>query len=229
MPLILAFTDTDGTEYTESYWRIANYGANDRVKTGSFQMHGWRDIDAYVDGKDTIRASPKEFLITDPAVYDEYFGVALLVSDFPFLEVLESYAFAGDFFSSASQYSYLEVLSADIGSFDSSRIYVRFSDIVEFDIGGNYLDGVTVSVNSVPVTVSAAAQDSPGSVIRYDLASPLDANDVITWAYEESAGFLVSAGGVRVSDIPNESVTNQIGGFLHFNSADNSIHLATAA
>ena len=226
MPLILSFTDTDGILYTDSYWRIVPYSANNRVKTGSFQMHGWASVEAYVDDRDNIRASPKEFLITDPAVYDEYFGAASIVSSDPFLELLEGFAQASDFFSSATQYSYIEVLSADIGSFDSSRVYVRFSDTVIFSLGGNYLSGVTIKVNSAPVTISAAAQDTPPNVIRYDLAVPVDANDGITWGYD-GAGFLESVGHSGVSVIPNEIVTNQIGSFFDFSNADNSIHLST--
>lgn len=228
MPLILAFTAEDGTVYTASYWRIVPVSFNSKVKTGSFQLHGWTDIDCYNAGMPNIGASPKEFNITNPTDYDRVFGETALVSQYPFLEWLESYASEAGFFLTADQYSHVAIVSADIGSFDSSRIYIRFNDTVtHLGGGGNFTDGVTIKVNGVGVAISAAAQDSPPSIIRYDLATPIDANDVVTWEYDALSGDLTSAGFTALTSFPAFSVTNEIGSFLNFSLADNSIHLAT--
>jgi hypothetical protein len=131
------------------------------------------------------------------------------------------------FFHFASQLSSVRPNSLEIGSETTSRVAVVFTSDVAFAVSGNFLSGVTIKVNGVAATISTATQTGLPTTLQYNLSAPIDQNDVVTWEYDATMGFLVDGAGLPLQAFAAIAVTNNAGRYLWFNRLDNSAHIIT--
>lgn len=119
--------------------------------------------------------------------------------------------------------------SGEEGDVDNFSVAVLFSEAV---VSGttDYLTGVTIKVNAVPVTVNSAARQANTALVYYvvDSAEEADADDVITWEYSDTLGDIADTAGNQLGDVSATGVTNNVGEHLRFDHEANSMQLLTA-
>ncbi|HEX8183292.1 MAG TPA: hypothetical protein VF747_01035 [Blastocatellia bacterium] len=230
MPFLLDYTDENGTNYPASYWVIRYYTANDPAQSGQVHFFGYADVEAFDRGNDEI--GRQSYTITDVSIYDLYFGKAHVPTTEAFLTLLERIGLnvptpGASFFNSGSQLSSVRPLSLEIGAENPSRVVVVFTAEVDFQPTGNFLSGITIKVNGVAATISTATQTGLPTTLQYNLSAPVEIDDVVTWEYDASAGFLEDAAGLTLQTFTPLDVTNNLGRHLWFNTKDNSAHVLT--
>lgn len=117
----------------------------------------------------------------------------------------------------------LLVQTASIGGVDTATVVVQFNRAV--DTTGLLTDGVTINVNSLPVSVSSATRQSDKSIVHY-VISAVDANDVVEFVYSSGSTVDYIDNAILLED-EAVSVFNAVGTYLLFSVADNSSHLIT--
>lgn len=120
--------------------------------------------------------------------------------------------------------------SAYIGTVStySDVVAVRFTRPVNSP-GADYSLGVTIEVNASPSTITSAVRQSDQSIVYYTLDAEVDANDVVTWAYDSGTGDLEDTlNSTTVPTVTAQTATNYIGSHWWFNFDENSGHILTA-
>jgi len=223
MPFVMEYTDENDTTYPESYWIIRYYSANDPARTGTIHFFGFSSIEKFDVIPESVGIGNRQYQVTDPAVFDAYFGKAGLVNAFAYLTILETMALAiDDFFATASQLSQLKPQGAELGSQGTSRLIITFPAAVEIQPTGNLESGMHIYINSIEATINAASRNGPHTEVYYDLDEEAGPADVVTWAYDAVNGFLEDAGGLALQSYLNKTVLNTVGEYWQFDEASNS-------
>lgn len=229
MPLVYNYTSSDGTERTDSYWRVRTVNINEEAKTASFVMVGWANLSAYREGKDEISDSPQEFSIVDPTEYSDRIGTNLRFGS------LDEYATIQPFFMQEgaslgeSPYSYIEIIDVKVGVDGPSIVDVKWSGVVSAYLA---LLGVTIKVNGVAGSINPDPTTySDGYFhIVYTLATPMTLGDEVTFEYDSVNGILTEEGnGYPIITHLPVTAENVLGTLWKFNCAENSAHWAALA
>jgi hypothetical protein len=120
----------------------------------------------------------------------------------------------------------VSVSGASIGDISSVVVEVSLSDAV-VSVSSDYALGVTITVNAAVVSIVSAILQGGSMRIRYELATPIDADDVIVFAYSDAVGDLQTSGGIPVASIGATSVTNDVGEHLYFDEPADAVHIAS--
>jgi hypothetical protein len=225
MPYELDYTDENDTNYPRSFWVIRHYSANDVVKTGQLHFFGYASVADFDAGNPEI--GTQDYTITDPAVYDAYFGQAHVPTVDAFLTILELIGAniptpGTSFFNGAIQLSSVRSDSLEIGLVNTSRVVVVFTADVDKQVLGDFDSGVTIKVNGVDATISSATQTGAPTTLQFNLSAPVDQNDVVTWEYDASMGFLIDAAGLPLQTFMAIEVSNLVGTTFDFSESENS-------
>jgi hypothetical protein len=114
------------------------------------------------------------------------------------------------------------------GDVSNDVIVVVFNEPIQA-AGDDFLTGVTLMVNGNPETLTAAALQPDGITVHYTVlfTDEPDANDTITWEYDEPTGVIEDLAGNDLASVAAQPVTNDIGRHLRFNDAPNSMQIVT--
>lgn len=97
--------------------------------------------------------------------------------------------------------------SAEIGTVNDTTVAVTFStDITASD----YAAGVTIKVNTVSKTISAAERQTDHKVVYYTIPA-VAFGETVTWSYDDATGGIHSeSDGTYMDDVTNGEVTNNV-------------------
>lgn len=79
----------------------------------------------------------------------------------------------------------LQVRSAVVGTVDDSTVVVTFAFPV---IAEDYSDGITIEVDAVGATITAAARQSNHRVVHFTLDTPVTGGQTLAVVYDASSG-----------------------------------------
>jgi hypothetical protein len=196
------------------------------IKVGQVIFFGFHDKAAFDAGGSQLSGSPQSFPCTDPAIFDQYFRRADSInSGLSFTAWIEAFAQNDSgslFFEFAMVLSPVDPLSLEIGLLDKAKVVVGFEDNI-FSPGGNYALGMTIRVNGVSQTISAAVRNL--SVLTFTIPA-VDSNDVVDWSYNGGVGDLQDDAGALIESFSLLAVTNSVGAYLRFNEPEGSGWLA---
>lgn len=104
---------------------------------------------------------------------------------------------------------------------------------VEAQFTGNiaatdYKAGVTIKVNSVSQTINSGTRQADQSLVYFVIAAAVDANDAITWEYDDDLGDYEDSEGNPLADITATPATNYVGSHLYYDTADDSAWVGAA-
>jgi hypothetical protein len=220
MPFEMDYT-INSTNHPKSYWLIKFLSLNDPNKTGNIIFFGYHDVASFDAGEGHI--AEHRYDITDPAFYDFSFGFGRYPQESAFFFILEDRALDLDlFFDTADVLSFVKVETVEVGSAGSSTVIVSFPVQVN---GANFTDGVTIKINGVAATIVSAAR-SPVTTLTYTISEVVEPDDTVTWEYVRSDGVLEDESSVPLQSFTPVMAGNTVGEYLHFDDANNSIHLA---
>ncbi|HEX8088366.1 MAG TPA: hypothetical protein VF762_05905, partial [Blastocatellia bacterium] len=86
----------------------------------------------------------------------------------------------------------------------------------------NFYSGVTIKVNGVAATISSATQTGLPTTVEYNLSAPVDQNDVVTWEYDSTTGFLIDGSNLSLQTFTPLEVMNLVGTTFDFSEKENS-------
>lgn len=116
--------------------------------------------------------------------------------------------------------TYLDVpalASAEIGAVAATKVVVTFSTEVS---ASNYATGVTIKVNTVSKTISAAQRQTDHKVVHYTIPEVIY-GDAVTWEYSSATGLMLSENDSSPLDsISAQEVTNNVADTPEFGSAE---------
>jgi hypothetical protein len=81
---------------------------------------------------------------------------------------------------------------------------------------------VTIKVNGVAATISSATQTGLPTTVEYNLSAPVDQNDVVTWEYDSTTGFLIDGSNLSLQTFTPLEVMNLVGTTFDFSEKENS-------
>lgn len=111
----------------------------------------------------------------------------------------------------------------EIGDVLNTTVAIRFSENI-YSPTTDYKSGVTIKVNSVSRTINTATRQTDHHYVHYVIDIACDANDAITWEYDDDFGDMESEdSGNPLGDVTAETVDNWIGSHLYYNQADDCI------
>jgi hypothetical protein len=97
--------------------------------------------------------------------------------------------------------------SAEVGAVAATKVVVTFSTEV---IAADYAAGVTIKVNTVSKTISAATRQTDQKVVHYTIPA-VSAGQTVTWEYAEDNGNITSAvDGSPLDSVTAQAVTNNV-------------------
>lgn len=231
MPFRIDYTDELSVNYPTSYW-VIRYLALNEDGYGSILYQGWEsEEDKEALGDDGI-IGEHLFTVNDPERFELSFalahaaqirGVDTPVSYFSALENAMNTNIWDVFFNTdAVTLSYVTPVTIEAGSQGPQRVIVEFpSQVFPFHTG--YEVGVTIKINGVAATISAASANVAEDTIYYDLVETIDADDVVTWEY--AGDELRVTWEAILPHFTPIAVTNTVGTYLRFDEAENSGHI----
>jgi hypothetical protein len=116
----------------------------------------------------------------------------------------------------------LTLAAAAIGDVGTTTIEAQFSDNVT---ATDYTAGVTIKVNAVSKTINSGTRQADHSLVHFVLAAAVDANDLITWEYDDDLGDYADDEANPMGDVAATPATNYVGAHLYYNTADDSAWL----
>lgn len=224
MPFILDYTDPiSNVTYVGSYWAMEpiNINLNLLQKSITLTFKGYASVDDFEAGFGEIAF--KVFTFSDPDLFNTYIVQGAYVTSTPYFVLLETMVNAeSDFFTTATQVSFIRPSSIEIGSQGSDTVVVTFPATVLTDL--NHL-GVVIKVNGSTATLLAKtpADDTPSLTFTYTLDTPVDANDVVTWENDSTHLLEGNGSGLILQTFPAQSVENTVGEYLAFNDVNDVI------
>jgi hypothetical protein len=112
--------------------------------------------------------------------------------------------------------------SGEIGDVLNTTVEVLFNESISSPTS-DYKTGVTIKANAVSQTISTATRQANHKLVHYVLDTALDADDTITWEYDDDLGDMEAEDDATpLGDVSAQAVTNWIGTHLYFNQADDS-------
>jgi hypothetical protein len=175
-----------GANYPASWWKLAQVNINYEGRVSTIIWHGWASKDCIDEGMLPIHV--EILTMNDPANFEQYMvpAVQQIANQALDYNVRQVTSTLWNFFSGATEYSSV----APVASFQTvnTRVVVQFTQEVLF-MSGALKDGVTVKVNGVSRTVTAASAALVAYwEVYFDLASPVLPGDVVTWEYDAAVG-----------------------------------------
>lgn len=120
----------------------------------------------------------------------------------------------------------IEYRSSEVGDVSPEDIMVRFTGDVNSPTS-DYLSGITIKINSVQEPFETADRQTNNRYVLYGNSTDFaDANDVVTWEYDDDFGDLEDDNGVPVVDIPAQTVENRVGMHTYFDNDEELIWMA---
>lgn len=111
-----------------------------------------------------------------------------------------------------ADFAYLDIpafSAAEIGTVADTKVAVTFTTEVA---ASDYATGVTIKVDTVSQTISAAARQTDHKVVHYTIDA-VTAGQAVTWEYNGSTGVIVSENdGSQLGTVAAEEVTNNVAG-----------------
>lgn len=93
----------------------------------------------------------------------------------------------------------------------------------------DYKTGATIKVNSVSQTINTATRQADHKVVYYVIDTAVDANDVITWEYDDDLGDIESElDGTNMLDVSATGATNYVGSHLYYSTEDDLVWIGVA-
>ncbi len=111
--------------------------------------------------------------------------------------------------------------SGEIGDVDVFTVAVTFNEPMG---GADFLSGVTIKVDSVAQTISAAVQQS-AQLVYYTIPRAAQGS-TITWEYLAASGSIQDTSGNLLGDVTAQTEVNNIARHLWWNDLADSGHLA---
>jgi hypothetical protein len=106
--------------------------------------------------------------------------------------------------------SYLDtpaLSSAEVGTVAATKVAVTFTTEVT---ASDYAAGVTIEVDTVSKTISAAERQPDHKVVHYTIPA-VAFGEVVTWSYDDATGGITSAAdGSPLDDVTDAEVTNNV-------------------
>jgi hypothetical protein len=97
--------------------------------------------------------------------------------------------------------------SAEVGAVAATKVAVTFSTEVT---AADYAAGVTIKVNTVSKTISAATRQTDQKVVHYTIPAVTN-GQTVTWEYAEDNGNITSAvDGSPLDSVTAQAVTNTV-------------------
>ena len=117
--------------------------------------------------------------------------------------------------------------SSEIGDVSPEAVMVRLSKAVTSP-GADYLAGVTIKLNAVTEAFETGVRQTDHAYILYtNDADFADANDVVTWEYDDDAGDIeAEVGGAALADVAAQTVENRVGMHLYFDNDEELVWMA---
>lgn len=225
MPFVTPFTDESSVSHPNSYWALRFVSINLPNQTASLIYHGWDDAAAY-SNLDAI-VGERFYTISDPTVFEQYFGQGKIVATLSFYAVMDTYISVNDVLFDpdvATQYSYIPLdvtTPLDIGSLGPSRLIVVWRALI--NTTSSWTVGITIKINGTPVTITGTSHPL-STVVYYDFTEVAGPGDVVTFAYDGS-GDLIDELSMPLAPIIELTATNSVGGHLIFSDLSNSGHI----
>lgn len=113
----------------------------------------------------------------------------------------------------------LTLSAAAIGDVGTTTVEAAFTENVT---ATDYTAGVTIKVNAVSKTINSGTRQGDQSLVRFVLAAAVDANDTITWEYDDDLGDYADDEANPMADVTATNATNYVGSHLYFDTADDS-------
>ncbi len=104
-----------------------------------------------------------------------------------------------------------QIVSAEIGDTANDILVVVFDSEIKIPFGSELL-GVNVFYNGLGQTVAAATRQPDRVTMYYSIAVAVEPEDVVTFTYEASDGFIQNAEGVHLEDASEFPVVNNNAG-----------------
>lgn len=228
MPIQIDYTAPSRVNYPNSFWAIAMENKNHLGGTESLVVNGYATVGDFNAGGDFI--AQQTFLFNGPdydrLIRDQY---EVLDTHFSYYELIEQALLDPTFTTfftggSYTQFSIVRPTALEVGDELETRINVTFTGVLT---GADPL-GHTIKVNGVAATITAAAQNPfDTKQIQYDLSAAIEAADEVTWEYDSSVGLLTDVSLLPVRSFGAQAAVNNVGEHLWFDSAENSIWLAS--
>lgn len=116
-------------------------------------------------------------------------------------------------------------VSSEIGDEDAQTVDVLFNEVI-FSPALGYDAGVTIEVDTVGQTISAAVRQVIESQVHYTIPK-VTLEQVITWEYLAASGDIEDQAATpnALNNVSTKTVTNNVGTHFRFNIPDNSGHL----
>ena len=115
--------------------------------------------------------------------------------------------------------------SAEIGDVDTTTVEAQFTDNVT---ATDYKAGVTIKVNSVSQTINSGTRQADQSLVHFVIAAAVDANDAITWEYDDDLGDYADDEANPMGDVSATAATNYVGSHLYYDTAACSAWIGAA-
>lgn len=116
--------------------------------------------------------------------------------------------------------------SSEEGDVTDPTLKVVFSEAVNSDTS-DYVTGVTIKINAVPVTISSGTRQADQTIVHYVITPYADANDTITFEYSDVAGNIEDLADNQLGDIAPQTADNNVGEHLRFDEISDGIHYYT--
>jgi hypothetical protein len=113
-------------------------------------------------------------------------------------------------FATAAPISFLDIpafSSAEVGDVAATKVVVTFTTEVS---ASNYATGVTIKVDDVSKTISAATRQTDHKVVHYTIPA-VAFGEVVTWSYDDATGLIRSeVDESPLDDVTDGAVTNNV-------------------
>ncbi len=161
---------------------------------GKHSVPAYIALETDIEDNDTI---PGAFLIGKTVFLTDIQEYRLILPDLKLIP----FAYANGISGVAPTY-----VSSEVGSVADTTVVVTFSENI---LAPDYKLGVIIKVNGISRTISSGTRQATHSIVRYVLAVPVVALDVVTWEYSELIGGIHSeTGTVFLADVSPQVVTN---------------------
>lgn len=115
--------------------------------------------------------------------------------------------------------------SGEIGDVSPEEAMIRFTEDVNSPTS-DFLSGVTIKINSVTEAFETGIRQTDNRYVLYgNVENFADANDVITFEYDDNFGDIEDDDGNPMGDISAQTIDNRVGMHLYYNNDEELIWL----
>ena len=116
---------------------------------------------------------------------------------------------------------------SEVGDVSPEDIMVAFTKDVTSPTA-DYLSGVTIRINAIVEAFETAARQADHSYVLYGNSTDFsDANDVVTWEYDDAFGDIAAEdGGGDLLDVLSQTVDNRVGMHLYFDNDEELVWIS---